>query len=234
MNQTSSVYNHIIYAAIAAIVGVSLVFFAHVVIEPQITHSQEATEEFTIRQTITGETSFNLIPADVVMDGTIAGLTGGQATGTTQFAVRTNNATGYHVEIAFEDNGSDHAMMGDENFGDEIRNYSGDDGALPSNGFSPSGTVAEFAYSINSSSSPDTAVAFRNGGAACGSGATDNFECWKAPSTTPFEIARRSSPASDGATTSIRFTVSVPSGATPAPNAETYTATATLSLFNNI
>ena len=233
MERSTNIATHVKHSAIIATAGVVLTFLTLVAIEPQITHSQvQDTSEFTIQQTITGETSFSTPAPDVVMSGNIAGLTGGNATGTTQFAVRTNNASGYFVEIEFFDNGSDHAMMGDINFGDEIRNYSGDNGLLPSNGFAPSATQAEFAYSVNSSSSPDTAAAFRNGGGACGVGGTDDFSCWKAPSSTAFEIARRAGPASNGATTSVQFVVNVPSGASPAPNAETYTATATLSLFN--
>ena len=232
MEQTTTFASHIKYAAIVAAFGVVATFFTHAAVEPQITHSQEtASTTFAIYQTITDETSFATEAPNVVMAGDIAGLTGGQATGTTQFKVRTNNAAGYFVEIAFFDNGNDHAMMGNISLGDEIRNYSGDNGALPSRGYQASPTQAEFAYSVNSSSSIDTAIAFRNGGGVCGSGVIDSFQCWKAPSTTAYEIARRTGPATTGATTSVQFTVSVPSGATPAPNSETYTATATLSLF---
>jgi len=214
--------------AIGVVAGFALLFG---VLEPQITHGQLSdTSEFTIQQTITAESSFLVEPADIVMAGSINGVTGGQATGTTQFVVQTNNASGYYVEIDFENNGTPQAMIGDIDASEAIVDYVAG-AAAPTFGYTAN-PAAQLAYAVQSSTTVDTAVAFRNNGAACGTGGFDGASCWKAPDTAAYEIVRRTSPATTGATSSVIFNVTVPSGATPVPSAQTYTATATLSLYN--
>ena len=186
----------------------------------------------TIQQTITAESSFLVPPTDVSMNGTINGITGGQATGTTQFVVITNNSAGYRVDIAFEDNGTGNAMLGDATGSQSLRDYGGDVTGQPSKGLTAS-TAAQFAYTVTSSSSLDTDQSFFHGaGANCDTGVDQSAVCWKAPDTAPFTIVERDTSAITGATSSVIFNVTVPSGASPVPEAETYTATATLSLFN--
>ena len=232
MRDAKYITEHIIYAGALAAVGVVLTFLTHAAVEPQITHSQEvASSTFTIQQTITAESSFLVEPADVSMVGDINGVTGGQATGTTQFVVQTNNAAGYYVEIDFFDNGTDGAMLGDSSASEALRDYGGDL-AEPTFGYTAS-TAAQFAYTVTSSSTLDTDASFRNDTSSCGGGGFDGDPCWMSPSTTAFRIVERDgSPAVTGATSTVQFNVTVPSGATPVPSAETYTATATLSLFN--
>ena len=218
------------YAATLAVATLGLLMIMHVVAEPQIGHSQSDTSEFTIRQTITGETSFLVPPTDVSMSGSISGITGGQATGSSQFVVQTNNATGYRVDIAFE--GSPTAMVGDVSGSIALRNYGNDVGGQPSRGYTASTTAAQFAYTVTSSSTLDTDDSFLQNGTTCNAALGNSaVSCWKAPSTAPFTIADRNSSAVNGATTTVTFNVTVPNGAVPVPEAETYTATATLSLF---
>jgi hypothetical protein len=222
------------YASLAATLGVSLILMSFFMLEPRISYGQaDTTPDFRIRQTITDETSFLVDPANVTMTGTIAGLSGGSATGTTSYVVRSNNASGYYVEIDFFDNAGPYAMRGDEDGGAQIRDYSGDVAGEPSYNLTAS-TAAQFAYANYSSTTSDTDDSFLNNGSnACNSigGSQTIGNCWKAPSTSGFRIVDRNTAAINGATSTLFFRVRVPSNANPVPTAQTYTATATLSVF---
>lgn len=217
-------------AVVAASLIVALLTVGFFALEPQIGHSQSDTTDFTIRQSITGETSFLVEPADVTMNGSIAGVTGGTATGTTQFSILSNSATGYRVEIDFFDNPGAHAMIGDSDGDESIRDYAAGAGTPTLN--MTASTAPQFAYSVHSSSSADTADIFWNNGTTCNAGSGSTLgQCWKSPSTSPVEIVNRSVSATEGATSTLIFKVRVPAGADPTPTAQTYTATATLSVF---
>jgi hypothetical protein len=217
-------------AFVAAFIGLALISLSFFSVEPRISHGQADTTEFFVRQTITDATSFHVEPADVTMGGSIDGLSGGTATGTTQFVVRSNNASGYYVEIDYFDNAGDHAMRGDEDGGAQIRDYFLGAGTATFN--MTASTAAQFAYSVHSTTTTDTAQAFKYSGSTCNSGSTNTAgKCWKSPSTSPVQIINRANAASTGATSTLYFKVHVPSGANPIPTAQTYTATATLSVF---
>jgi len=206
----------------------------YMLVEPQITRSQ-IDETFTIQTTIIGESSFLVPPSDVTMTGTLNGLTGGVATGSTQFVVQSNSATGYTVDIFFPTNGTGNAMLGDSTASEALLDYQGDVGGTePSYGIIASPTdSAQFSYTVLSSTTSDTPQSFRNSGASCNEIAgTAAGNCFKSPETSDFLIATRSGPASSGATSTIVFNVTVPNNPTPVPSAEGYTATATLSLIS--
>lgn len=227
--------SHIIQSTQVAFVSavVIMITFAmlYVMIEPQITNGQ-TTETFTIQATVTGESSFLVPPSDVTMVGTLNGLTGGSATGSSEFVVQSNSATGYYVEIDFFDNGTDNAMLGDATSNTAIHDYGGDVAGEPSFGISASNS-AQFAYTVSSDVTSDTPQSFRDNGSSCNEVAgTAAGNCFKSPATTAFEIARRASSAPTGATSTILFNITVPNNPSPVPAAEQYTATATLSLFN--
>lgn len=214
-------------AALAAVVSLALLY---TVVEPQITHSQSAT--FLIQTTITGESSFLVPPSNVTMVGTLNSLTGGQATGSTQFVVQSTNSSGYEVQIAFPSNGTSNAMLSDLTADESLLDYLGDDAGEPSSGYSTS-TSAQFAYTVTSSTSADTDQSFFESGGSCNQGAgSQAVPCWKAPETAAFTIVSTATPAPAGATSTITFNVTVPNNPSPVPVAEGYTATATLSLIN--
>ena len=220
-----------LFAASAATVLVALLCASFFVLEPQISYGQSDTDEFYIRQTINDETSFLVDPNNVTMSSNISGVTGGNATGTTQYVVRSNNASGYYVEIDFFDNAGAYAMRGDEDGGAQILDYTGDVGGQPSYNLITTG-AAQFAYSNYSSTTSDTDDSFLNNGTLCNTSTTQTIgRCWKSPSTTGFRIVDRNTAATSGATSTLYFRVNVPSGASPTPTAQTYTATATLSVF---
>lgn len=213
----------------ASLAAVLLLAFTYVLVEPQITHSQQ----FTIEATVTGESSFLVPPTDVTMAGTLNGITGGQATGSTQFVVQSNSTGGYEVQIAFNSNGTANAMLGNTTGDESLRDYDGDVAGQPSRGYTAS-SAAQFAYTVTSSTTADTDDSFFHDGASCDdAGQTSQaLTCWKAPDTAAFTIVDRNTPAPTGATSSIIFNVTIPGSVNPVPAAETYTATATLSLIN--
>lgn len=221
---------HAIYAAVASLLAVSFIVFSFVSLEPQISHAVDSNS-FYIRQTITDETSFLVQPSNVTMSGSIAGVTGGTANGSTTFAVISANATGYTVSIAYDNNAGAYAMLGDTTASEAIRDYGGDVAGEPSYNFTAS-TAAQFAYTVDSDTDADTDQSFRDNGASCNqAGGTGNSLCWKAPDTASYTIVDRGSSAVTGATSTISFRVVVPSGSAPAVTADTYTATATLTLL---
>jgi hypothetical protein len=211
-------------ASFAILASMATIFFTA---EPSITYGQTETDEFLIVQTITDETAFTVLPTDVTMVGSIAGLTGGNATGTTFFNVKSNNASGYYVEISFE--GDPEAMVGD---------IDGDLGILdyqaatmePTYSFTTS-AAAQIAYTINATNTLRIDDSFIDAGSACGNTTGGGGACWMAPSTTAVRIIDSNQPDASGASSSIMFKIHVPNNPSPVLTAQTYTATATLSLF---
>jgi hypothetical protein len=228
----TKIISNVWFAIGASVVIVMLSFISFIMAEPQISHSQDATSEFFVRTTILGEATFLVEPTDVIATGTINGITGGNATGTTQFVVQSNSAGGHYVTISFFDNPGQYAMYGDNTQFEDIFDYNFG-GAEPTYGFTPEPN-ASFAYTVTSTSPGDTDDSFdHNGVNACDTPGTDgDGTCWMTPSTSQFRIVDTSGPAPNGATSSIQFRVNVPSGASPAVGAGTYTATATLSLYS--
>ncbi len=232
-NKTQYYIQSAIYAVLASVVTVTMLAMSFFIAEPTISYGQSVDDaEFYIRQTIVDESSFLVNPANVTMAGDINGVTGGNATGTTYFVVQSNNSAGYYVEIAFEDNLTDNAMLGDVTDSEAIRDY-GDNAGEPTFAFAAS-TSAQFGYTVHSSTTSDTDPSFLDDlGDVCNNGGTQQTVgfCWKAPTTAGFRIVERDAASVTGATTTLQFKVHVPNGAVPVPQAETYTATATLSLF---
>jgi hypothetical protein len=216
-------------AGVAATLMVTLLTAGFFVLEPKIGHGAESID-FRIRQTITDETSFTVDPSNVTMQGSgISGVTGGTATGTTGFVVTSNNASGYSVTIDFFDNAGLYAMRGDEDGGAQIRDYALGAGTPTYN--MTASTAAQFAYSVHSSTTADTAAPFWTNGTTCASGTGSAAgKCWKLPSTVATEVVDRTTAASSGATSTLYFKVHVPASSNPTPTAQTYTATATLSV----
>lgn len=205
--------------------GVLLFAMAFILLEPVITTAQ--TDQFTITQVVTAELSFVASTTDVTMAGTLAGITGGNATGTTQVVVLTNNTNGYAMDIAFSNTP---AMRGNVSGSTGIRNYGST--TEPTYLFFGS-TSAQFAYTVNSSTTADIDQSFKNNGTACNTGASYTANtCWMgATSTSNFRIISRNTAATTSATSTIQFKVNIPNNPSPAVNSDTYTATATLTLF---
>lgn len=199
--------------------------------EPSL--GRAVSDDFTVTQQITGEISFLVAPADVMMVGSIAGLTGGYATGTTRVAVRTNNPTGYKMTLAFATTTSGQAMTASSTA--YINNYSTAVANFPDLLWqdNPGGGAAEFGYTVMASTTGEVDPSFRNDGSTCNTSTLETVDrCWMTPSTTP-EVIINSSAPTVSSTTTIKFKVAVPNAPNPALPAAFYVATGTLTATNN-
>ncbi len=222
-------YQAMAIAVLAVVVATSSFFF----LEPQVGRAV-TSGPFTIKQTITDEISFLVDAANVDATGTIAGITGGTANGTTTAVVRTNNSAGYTMSIAFYNNGTDNAMLGDVSASQSIRDYPATS-SEPTYNFSTASTSAVFAYTVGASNSTDLDDSFLDDGSSVCNEVAGTYtagKCWMEPKTTGFQIINRNSAATSGATTTISFRIHVPNNPTPALVTDTYTATATLTALN--
>jgi hypothetical protein len=132
---------------------------------------------------------------------------------------------------------SDSPAMNANATSSSINNYSPAGAGVPDYSWvdNTTGNPAEFGYTVSASTTSDLDQSFLdNGSNTCNTGSTDGVDtCWLNPSTTPEVIINRSTEASDGATTTIKFKVAVPSNPSPALPADTYVATGTLTATNN-
>ena len=228
------------YALGAAVLAVSVAAASFFILEPRMGLAQSNISTFTISQVIGDEISFTLPADNVSMVGTLNGLTGGTANGSTTVAVRTNAPNGYNMSIRFATTSYPGAVMvADNNPGSAIHDYRVT-GGVPTYSFDTSSTSAVFGYTVAAPASflADLAQSFlHNGSNACnepgGSTANATNTCWMQPLLSNFEIVNRDSSATAGATTTIHFRVHVPDSPTPGLVADTYTATATLTALNN-
>lgn len=221
------VSKHGVMMATTAVVFCAVMF---AVLEPSLSLGQ-VNSTFTVTQQITDEISFTVPATNVTMVSPIQGITGGNATGTTQTVVRSNAINGYNMTIAFSTSTS--AMRGLVSSSTSIRDYGTSTAAFPTFLFNSS-TSAQFGYNVSASTTSDITLPFLNNGTNCNAGAASTADrCWKGPATTTYQIINRTVSAGGGATTTIKFVVNVPSNPTPALVQDFYQATATLTATNN-
>lgn len=159
-------------------------------------------------------------PANVVMDTSLGGLTGGTSNGSTTVTVITDSPSGYRITIESE---NDPAMQRGD--GPTIADYVG----APDYTFTTGATDSHFGFT---SAGVDVADEFAdNGASGCGGGGDkEALVCWDGLSTTARIIAEAGSgnqPA--GATTTLYFRVGL--GGNVAVPAGLYTATTTLTAY---
>ncbi len=219
-------------SVVATFLIVALVAVTFFIAEPKVGQAVDSGP-FTIKQTITGEISFTTNAANVTMTGNLNGVTGGTANGTTTAIVTTNNSAGYTMTIAFADNTTDNAMLGDVSLSTAIRDYPASS-SEPTYGFYTSSSSSVFGYSVTASSTSDLDASFKHDGSSlCNTGATVTpGVCWMEPKTSAFQIINRGTAATGGSTTTISFKVHVPNAPSPALVTDVYTATATLTALN--
>lgn len=220
-------------ALVLALVATLLLATSFFSLEPTV--GRAITTNFVVSQQITSEISFVATTSATSMVGSIAGLTGGYATGTNMTVVNTNNATGYSMTVAFPTTTSGRAMQASSTA--YIDDYIPAGGAPTSTDFAftdpTTGTASRFGYTVRASTTGEVSSYFRNDGSNCntGSSETDN-RCWARPSSTPVTIINSSAPNA-GSTTTIKFRVAVPSNPSPALPTAFYYATGTLTATVN-
>lgn len=231
--------SHIVHSAQYALVASLLVFALGIctffAFEPSVTRSASINDSFTITQTITNEISFRTVVGDVTMVGSIAGLAGGYATGTTSVVINTNNATGYSMTIHFATSTSGRAMQASSTAYINDYTQAGAVGVPDYNwADNTTGQAAEFGYTVLASSTTEIDQSFLNNGTVCNSagGSQTSDKCWLNPTTTPETIIN--APIANGSSTStIKFKVAVPNAPSPALPSGSYIATGILTATTN-
>ncbi len=189
-------------------------------------------DQFTITQTITSEISFVTTTNDVTMSGSIAGLTGGVAYGSTTVRIFTNDNSGFTATIKAS---TSPAMDGNTTSG-TIADYTPAVAGVPDFAYSvPTGE--EFGFTVVASNTPDMARKFKDNGAVCNDPAATldtntSATCWMGLSTTATSTLVTSTfTAASGATSTLVFRTTVNSGSS-LPE-DTYVATTTITATTN-
>ena len=225
-------------AFVAALLATALLAMSFFVLEPVVSRSATDTDTFLVTQTITAEISFEAATGDVTMNGSIAGITGGTAYGTTTARVLTNNATGYNMTVQF----SSTTAMTRNNGGGWINNYQYSTGTVSYPAGFASAVYSQFGFSVNASNTAEVSGVFTgSAGVDCGTSAGSTFtvnDCWRGASTTDetYEtqlINSSLATPSSGSTSTVQFRVIVPNTPSPTVPSGTYTATATLTATTN-
>ena len=191
-----------------------------------------SARQFNIFQVISNELSLSP-PGNVIMSGSLGGITGGTAVGQTQFIVTSSNSTGYSAVLTAS---SSLGMIGTASTSNYIPAYVPTVPAVPDFAFNTPVNAARFGYSVESSSTVDLVPAFLDNGVnTCGTGSNDTVNaCWLNASTTAFTVLNRSSPTlSTGSTSTIKFRVTISSNPNPLIPNDTYVATTTLTFTAN-
>ena len=150
--------NPLFDALIATGVTTLMLVVGFALFEPTTLFGQSATDEFVVSQEIGAEISFLVNAADITMDTTLSGITGGVRLHSV--AINTNNSTGYTLDISFEDLNA----MTHSNGTDFISNYAT---TTPDYDMVVPDGESGFAYTASSASAVS---ALQDNGTSCGSG----------------------------------------------------------------
>ncbi len=223
----NSARNAFVAAALILALGIAT-FFAF---EPSV--GRAIGSNFYVSQTITAEISFLATTTATTMVSSIAGVTGGYATGTNLTVVSTNNSTGYNMTLQFSSSTAMNLNGGTA----YINNYTPATINVPDFGWvdNSTGQAAEFGYTVRASTTGQVDPSFRNDGSAnCNTGATEtDNKCWLNPTSTVAETIINTSSATPSSTTTIKFKVAVPSAPSPTLPTGVYVATGTLTAVTN-
>lgn len=175
-----------------------------------------------------------VIPAgNVTLSPSIAGLTGGTSNGSTNFVVTTDDPAGYTATIIAS---SSVGMLGNRDSANSIPALVPATPTVPDFAFeyaSVAPNKAYFGYTVEASTTADTAALFKDDGVNCNTG-SGNIEdkCWLNASTTAVTIMNRTSRTDPtGATTTLKFRVVMQANPNPIIPDDTYNATTTVTVI---
>jgi hypothetical protein len=206
---------------------IAMALFAAV--EPAIGFGATATStsQFTISQTVGPEISFATPATNVTMAPALGGVTGGDATGTTQVVVFTNDHLGYQMTIQAS---SSVGMIGNTNPANSIPAYVPGTAGVPDFNFTVPANAARFGYTVEASTTAEATAFFKNNGTICNAGAANGLgHCWLNATTTPFFVIDTSAATvASGSTSTLKFHVKINANPAPAIPDDAYVATTTL------
>ncbi len=203
-----------------------------VIVEPAMSDAASASSQFTETLSVTSEISFLVSGSNLTLSPSLAGITGGTANGQTSVRVLTNNATGYSMTLTAS---SSLGMIGNSQ-GGTIPAYIPAVGTVADYTFTAPANTARFGYTVEASTTADTAQAFLdNGSNTCNTGATNGTDtCWLNASTSAVTIINRTTETeASGSTSTIKFRAVINSNPVPAIPQDTYVATTTLTATTN-
>lgn len=215
----------------AALVASLALYSLYLVLEPTISNGQ-AGDQFVVSLTVSDELTFVTAPNNAALSPALSGITGGTANGSSQMAVRTNNAAGYSMTITAT---SSAGMIG-ATTASTVAAFIPTTAGVPEYNITAPSNGSAFGYTVNASSSSDVDQSFLDSASTCnqGGGSPSNDQCWLNASTTAETIIDRSSPTpASGATTTIFFRAIIDANPSPAIPSDSYYATTTVTATAN-
>jgi hypothetical protein len=204
----------------------------YIFLEPELASAASATGSTAVSLTVTAEINLNC-SSTMVLSPSMAGQTGGTATGTFGCIVTTSNSTGYNLKIE-KNQKLQIADVADQRFDDYTTStaYSDWTFAAPGNG------NERFGFNIVScSSSTDVVQNFRdNGSSACATGSSVTaWHCFSHIPTTPASaetVVNRTTSTPSGGILTV-FGLQAVAGGSNNLNSGTYTCTTTVTATTN-
>lgn len=223
--------NHLLNTFLESIILYIVLFGVFIIFEPAETKALGTT--YTISQTVLTEIALVTPASDVVLSPIIDTSIGGTASGQTQIVVRTNDHLGYSMTMTAS---SSSGMVGVASSTHSIPSYETSNSGVPDFTFNIPANKAYFGYTVEASSTADLAQAFKDSAGVCDaiSGSDTIDSCWIGANTTPYTVINRTNETPlSGATTTLKFRVSITANPIPALPDDSYVATTTLTATAN-
>jgi len=190
--------------SLVTIIGL-LVMANYVIFEPEFIKAAATSTAITVTQEVSQEITITQ-PSNVTMSAAIPGITGNPGsprTGSATWNVKTNNSTGFTLAIK-----ASTAPAMQLNATNTFSDYTPAVASTPDFDWSsPAASAAEFGYTVEASTTADTAQLFKDNGSACATGTANAVsKCWHNASTTDVTgVDRGTNTGSGGEDTIVRF-----------------------------